>query len=390
MKKSFALMACMTLIGTSQIGTQAQAAGIGGIPNLDENDGPFSLGAGYYYQRSDFEGINGALAEDALSDIVRDAPYLRASYHFTPDWTLSGIYGYENVSNDPRTAELELESGLRDTFFGAQLTGRLYQSDAFDIGAFVQYTNHSDYDISGRVATTAYNIQVDGLSDILAGAMVQKSFRSFDLYGGAFYQDTSADVSGTAAFQPVSDTLEVDASGGGMLGAIFHVHDQWDINVEYQNRGDHGVDISATYHFLKPQPKVITKIVEVPVEVPVVTPDSFEGVIHFPAESADIQADQRMVFRKLALFLEQNPEATAYVEGHCDCIGTEEDNQTLSEQRAEAVKVYLMDYYAIDADRISTRGFGELQPIDTNDTEEGRQNNRRVRVYAEREADSSN
>ena len=47
-----------------------------------------------------------------------------------------------------------------------------------------------------------------------------------------------------------------------------------------------------------------------------------------------------------------------------------------------AVRNYLVEYYAINPDRIETAGFGESVPIDTNETPEGRQNNRRVRIVA--------
>ena len=53
-------------------------------------------------------------------------------------------------------------------------------------------------------------------------------------------------------------------------------------------------------------------------------------------------------------------------------------NEKLSKQRAESVKNYLVQKFGIDASRISTVGYGESMPVATNDTEEGRQKNRRV------------
>ncbi|MGJ3256778.1 MAG: OmpA family protein [Alcanivorax sp.] len=383
MKKILALLPCIALISSP-----ASATGIGSLPSTRDNDGKVSVDVGYYYQRSDFEGFDDSLADNAMEDIARDAPYLRLNYQFYPGWLLSGIYGYEDISNDPDQDSLELESDLRDTFFGMQLKGRLYESEQFDVGAFLQYTNHADYDFSGRILTTDYAIEADGLRDFLAGTMLQNNYPSFDVYGGIFYQDSSADIAGTVGTLNIRETIEVKSSMGGMVGVNFHVHDKWDINLEYQNRGDHGIDVAATYHFKKPRTETITKIVEVPVmapvtvSTPVIKPDSFDATVHFAKGSNDIDQAQRVIFRKLALFLEQNPTATAYVEGHCDCTGPEVANQDLSEQRAMTVKHYLVEYYAIEADRIKTEGFGESMPVDTNDTPEGRQNNRRVRVYA--------
>jgi OmpA-OmpF porin, OOP family len=64
------------------------------------------------------------------------------------------------------------------------------------------------------------------------------------------------------------------------------------------------------------------------------------------------------------------------VAGHTDSIGTEEYNQGLSERRAESVRAYL-ESKGISATRLTARGYGELQPIASNDTEEGRAQNRR-------------
>jgi outer membrane protein OmpA-like peptidoglycan-associated protein len=67
------------------------------------------------------------------------------------------------------------------------------------------------------------------------------------------------------------------------------------------------------------------------------------------------------------------------VEGHTDSVGTNEYNMTLSENRANAVRDYLVKQ-GIDAYSIGARGFGEGQPVATNDTAEGRQQNRRVEL----------
>lgn len=65
--------------------------------------------------------------------------------------------------------------------------------------------------------------------------------------------------------------------------------------------------------------------------------------------------------------------------GHTDNVGKDAANQRLSEGRAQAVREDLIKR-GIDASRIEAEGYGETRPIDTNDTEEGRQNNRRVEV----------
>lgn len=76
-------------------------------------------------------------------------------------------------------------------------------------------------------------------------------------------------------------------------------------------------------------------------------------------------------------FLSRNPQIRVKIIGHTDNVGSDAANQKLSEGRAEAVRQDLIDR-GIDPSRLEAEGRGESQPIDTNDTEEGRQNNRRV------------
>ena len=66
------------------------------------------------------------------------------------------------------------------------------------------------------------------------------------------------------------------------------------------------------------------------------------------------------------------------IAGHTDNTGTEDTNQTLSQERAEAVKNFLVQFYGISPQRLTARGHGESQPVASNETEEGRARNRRV------------
>jgi outer membrane protein OmpA-like peptidoglycan-associated protein len=73
------------------------------------------------------------------------------------------------------------------------------------------------------------------------------------------------------------------------------------------------------------------------------------------------------------------PSLHLQIEGHTDSVGTDEYNQALSEKRAGAVRDYLVQQ-GIAADSIEAKGFGKTQPIASNDTPEGRQQNRRVEL----------
>jgi outer membrane protein OmpA-like peptidoglycan-associated protein len=73
------------------------------------------------------------------------------------------------------------------------------------------------------------------------------------------------------------------------------------------------------------------------------------------------------------------PSLRLSVEGHTDSVGTDDYNQQLSEKRAEAVRQYLVQQ-GISGDTIVATGFGKTAPIASNETPEGRQQNRRVEL----------
>jgi len=79
--------------------------------------------------------------------------------------------------------------------------------------------------------------------------------------------------------------------------------------------------------------------------------------------------------------IKKHPDTRVEVQGHTSKTGSYEHNMDLSERRAKAVKDYLVDSHHLP--NVTSRGYGWTQPIDTNDTEEGRANNRRVQLEVE-------
>ncbi len=101
--------------------------------------------------------------------------------------------------------------------------------------------------------------------------------------------------------------------------------------------------------------------------------------LHFATNKTRILARSEEALNNLYMYLARNPQAHIRIVGHTDNVGKEEANQKLSDGRANAVKDALIER-GIAPERIEAEGRGESQPIDTNDTEEGRQNNRRVEI----------
>lgn len=100
--------------------------------------------------------------------------------------------------------------------------------------------------------------------------------------------------------------------------------------------------------------------------------------IFFDFDKYDLKDESIVELKKLISFMEDNPNIKIEISGHTDNKGSDEYNKTLSEQRAKAVYDYLVNKGSISADRLVYKGYGETQPIKTNETEEGRAYNRRT------------
>ena len=104
-----------------------------------------------------------------------------------------------------------------------------------------------------------------------------------------------------------------------------------------------------------------------------------EHPVEFASNSTELTARGRESLDKAARLLSGAPVARFRIEGHTDAQDTAQRNLDLSRRRADAVLSYLTDA-GLDAKRFETEGFGESQPVASNDTPEGRQLNRRVEI----------
>ena len=111
---------------------------------------------------------------------------------------------------------------------------------------------------------------------------------------------------------------------------------------------------------------------------PVEIKNSAQFNVLFDFDSAGIKNNQSKVLDSMANFIKSYPKMAVTLEGHTDNTGAERYNLKLSQSRASMVKDILVNQYDIEAIRLSSVGYGETMPVDTNTTEQGRQNNRRV------------
>jgi OOP family OmpA-OmpF porin len=101
--------------------------------------------------------------------------------------------------------------------------------------------------------------------------------------------------------------------------------------------------------------------------------------VNFDFDKSTIRPDAAEILGEAARILREEPNVAVSVDGHTDARGTDEYNQRLSERRANAV-VERLNRLGVGPSRLQPQGFGESRPVASNDTEEGRAQNRRVEL----------
>ena len=101
--------------------------------------------------------------------------------------------------------------------------------------------------------------------------------------------------------------------------------------------------------------------------------------IYFDFDKTTLKSESFVELNKVVDFLKQNPSVEIEIAGHTDNKGADEYNLNLSQGRSQSVVDYIVSQ-GVDQSRLTAHGYGETKPIDSNDTESGRANNRRVEV----------
>lgn len=138
----------------------------------------------------------------------------------------------------------------------------------------------------------------------------------------------------------------------------------------------------------EPAPVLVPAPVEVAAAVPEPEPynhcDGLDGVlegVNFHNDSAQLTNEATHVLDAVAVTLSECESVPVSISAHTDSVGSESYNQGLSSRRADSVLEYL-SARGVGTNRMEALAFGETQPIDTNDTAEGRSRNRRVELIA--------
>ena len=104
-----------------------------------------------------------------------------------------------------------------------------------------------------------------------------------------------------------------------------------------------------------------------------------QGIL-FETGKAELRPESRPVLKEIAGTMKKYGDLKILIEGHTDNVGSAASNLTLSDQRAAAVKAALVSGFAVDGNRITTKGFGDTKPSVPNATAAGRAQNRRVEI----------
>lgn len=193
-------------------------------------------------------------------------------------------------------------------------------------------------------------------------------------------QPTGILHSETGAWQRISgEFFASDPAEFLILGNFFP-----DVETEFI-LSEHGESLQFAYYYL--DEVVVTKLPPI-IDIPV-GDDELANVelvagktivlsnIYFDLDHDDFLPRSYRQLYALVTIMKDNADMRIEIHGHTDNIGTDEYNNTLSQSRATAVANYVIEH-GVDASRVFPRGFGSSMPVATNDTELGRQENRRV------------
>ena len=105
----------------------------------------------------------------------------------------------------------------------------------------------------------------------------------------------------------------------------------------------------------------------------------YAKTILFDTDKSVVKPQAEFILDNIAVIMNENPDFNFVVEGHTDNTGTPEHNLKLSQDRADAIKQYL-SRHGVSKKRLEAKGYGQTRPIESNETERGKEINRRVEI----------
>jgi len=215
----------------------------------------------------------------------------------------------------------------------------------------------------------------------------------FSINGFRFFGDNnwkpfiSAGLSSFGVDEALEDRTQQAQAGFGISGDFsdsieFRAGYQHFVELGGESYNDDVITIGLNWHLgrTRTDPVPVAKMAPQPESVPVEKEvvESFELLVEFDFDKYQIKSAYKPQFDKISKTLKESADISITIEGHTCWLGTDSYNLSLSDQRAAAVKEMLVQDYGVPADRINVVGFGESRPIADNNTQAGREKNRRA------------
>ncbi|UAX00025.1 OmpA family protein [Halopseudomonas nanhaiensis] len=234
-------------------------------------------------------------------------------------------------------------------------------------------------DIDGRLATlkAVYHFGEGAVRPYISGGVGHQELDQWDRDGR---DKTTMLTAGAGVKNYLNENFFVRA-GVDVLHGLDHSNTEWMAGVGL------GLNFgSSTAPVAQAAPEPAPAPAPAPAPEPEMQNVRVELDVKFDFDKATIRQEYRDDIRSLAEFMKTYPDVSTSVAGHTDSIGSDQYNQKLSEERAKSVRQALIEE-GVDGSRLEAVGYGEARPIADNDTEEGRQMNRRVEADVETEVE---
>jgi len=375
MKKVLALM---LLSATATVHAQGLMKSVGGSSSSDSSSGSQSSTGSFdddklynFYVGADLQNTKLSVSDSNSFGGLNASDFDSKFWDVRAGYRLFKVVGIEVHYGVPDQNDQDPGRYKKRNYYGAFAVPTANVFDLFELGFPIGYTNSS--------------ITVNGANSAGTDTTVDKHLNSI-AYGA------NLEIPVRVLWHALPD---VRLTGGGMV--YYQRSDAREYGYHFGLRYDFGfgnppVDAAAAPPPEPPPPEAPAAEAPPPPPAPVCTPPAGFKVdanchiieqkvvlnsVDFEFNSDKLTAPAQQTLDQVATALAAQPELNVEIEGHTDGIGSVAYNMKLSQRRADAVKAYLVGK-SVDGGHLVAQGYGKSHPIASNDTDEGRAQNRRV------------
>ena len=256
-------------------------------------------------------------------------------------------------------------------------------SEPVNLGAPINTSSWDAFftlDAGGEYAYLTTSLNSYGKSDIVRVKLLEKEKPNpvVLVSGNVYNKKTKEPISASLVYETLPDGVEAGNAVSGAMDGAFKIVLPYDKNYSIRAKADHFFAISENLNLdslVKAGYKEIHKdLYLVPIDVGSVVR---LNNVFFDFDKWDLRPESFVELDRVVKLLSENPAIEIEMSAHTDSKGSDDYNFKLSDNRAKSVKEYILSK-GIAASRITSQGYGETKPVATNDTDDGRQLNRRV------------